>query len=224
MCVVCQIAITGAAAIAGVVPAARGTETISSPAATSQSASGSADPQALSPVSLGVDGTDTKGCVTPGQKVTAYGTGFDPASNNPKVFATPGLFDYGVYPETKESIAVDTTVTSSSRLTFVVPLASRFGKSSIAGLDLTFLFKWPGYFGDIALSVCTSRASGGSSQSGKQGSTGKSSTTTTAKSTSSGTSLIGKKCAPAGITLTVSGTKVICKKSGSTSRWVEAGK
>lgn len=224
MCVVCQIAMTGAAAIASVVPAVGSTETTSPSAVSSQSVAANSDTQAVSPVSLGVDGTDARGCVSPGQKVTVYGSGFDVVGNTPKVFVTPGLFGSGVYSETKETIAVEATVTSSSKLIFVVPAASRFGKSSIAGLDLTVLFKWPGYFGDIAVLVCDSSTSGGSSQSGKQGSTGKSSATTTAKSTPSGSSLVGKKCAPAGTTITVNGAKVICKKSGSTLRWAEAGK
>jgi len=224
MCVVCQIAITGAAAIASVVPAMGSTETTSSSTASSESVSAHSDTQAFSPVSLGVDGTDARGCVSPGQKVTASGSGFDVASNTPKVFVTPGLFGSGVYPETKETIAVEATVTSSSKLIFVVPVASRFGKSSIAGLDLTVLFKWPGYFGDIAVLVCDSSTSGGSSQSGKQGSTGKSYATTTAKSTPSGSSLVGKKCAPAGLNLTVSGVKITCKKSGGSLQWVQVGK
>ena len=89
MCVVCQIAITGAAAIASVVQAAGITETSSSQASANQSVAASVDVQILSPVSLGVDGTDIKGCVLPGQKVTAFGSGFDVASNTPKVFVSP---------------------------------------------------------------------------------------------------------------------------------------
>ena len=224
MCVVCQIAMTGAAAIASVVPAAGSMETTSSPAASSQSVSANSDAPALSPVSLGVDGTDAKGCVSPGQKVTASGSGFDVVGNTPKVLVTPGLFGYGVYPESKATIAVDAKVTSSSRLSFVVPAASRFGKSSINGMDLTVLFKWPGYFADIALLVCGAGASGSGSQSGKTSPSVKAPVTTGARSSESGKSLLGKRCAPVGQELTVNGVKITCKKSGDSSQWMEAGK
>ncbi len=224
MCMVCQIVITGAATLAGLMPAMAVAEATPLVAPSHHLVPESPNKLELSLVSLGVDGLDAKGCVSPGQKVTASGSGFDAASSTPKVFITPGLFGFGVYPETKETIAVDATVTSSSRLSFVVPAASRFGKSSINGMDLTVLFKWPGYFADIAFLVCGKGASGSGSQSGKTSPSGKASATTVARSSGSGKSLLGKRCAPVGQELNVNGMTITCKKSGGSSRWVEAGK
>jgi len=221
---VCQIVITGAATLAGLMPALAVAEGTPLVAPSHHLVPESPNKLELSLVSLGVDGTDAKGCVSPGQKVTAAGSGFDVASSTPKVFITPGLFGFGVYPETKATIAVDATVTSSSRLSFVVPAASRFGKSSINGMDLTVLFKWPGYFADIAFQVCGKGASGSGSQSGKTSPSGKASVTTVARSSGSGKSLLGKRCAPVGQELNVNGMTITCKKSGGSSRWVEAGK
>ena len=224
MCMVCQIVITGAATLAGLMPAMAVAEATPLVAPSHHLVPESPNKLELSLVSLGVDGLDAKGCVLPGQKVTASGSGFDAASSTPKVFITPGIFGIGVYPETKATIAVDATVTSSSRLSFVVPAASRFGKSSINGMDLTVLFKWPGYFADIAFLVCGAGASGSGSQSGKTSPSGKASVTTVARSSGSGKSLLGKTCAPIGQELTVNGVTITCKKSGGSSRWVEAGK
>jgi hypothetical protein len=224
MCMVCQIVITVAATLAGLMPAMAVAEATPLVAPSHHLVPESPNKLELSLVSLGVDGLDAKGCVSPGQKVTASGSGFDAASSTPKVFITPGLFGFGVYPETKETIAVDATVTSSSRLSFVVPAASRFGKSSINGMDLTVLFKWPGYFADIAFLVCGKGASGSGSQSGKTSPSGKASATTVARSSGSGKSLLGKRCAPVGQELNVNGMTITCKKSGGSSRWVEAGK
>ena len=224
MCMVCQIVIAGAATLAGLMPAMAVAEATPLVAPSHHLVPESPNKLELSLVSLGVDGLDAKGCVSPGQKVTASGSGFDAASSTPKVFITPGLFGFGVYPETKETIAVDATVTSSSRLSFVVPAASRFGKSSINGMDLTVLFKWPGYFADISFLVCGKGASGSGSQSGKTSPSGKASATTVARSSGSGKSLLGKRCAPVGQELNVNGMTITCKKSGGSSRWVEAGK
>lgn len=224
MCMVCRIVITGAATLAGLMPAMAVAEANPLVAPSHHLVLESPNKLELSLVSLGVDGLDEKVCVSPGQKVTASGSGFDVASSTPKVFITPGLFGVGVYSETKETIAVDATVTSSSRLSFVVPAASRFGKSSINGMDLTVLFKWPGYFADIAIQVCGKGASGSGSQSGKKSPSGKASVTTVARSSGSGKSLLGKTCAPVGQELNVNGMTITCKKSGGSSRWVEAGK
>ena len=229
MCVVCQIAMTGAAAIASVVPAVGSTETTSSSAVSSQSVSANSDTLALSPVSLRVDDVDVKGCVTPGQTVTASGSGFDVASSTPKVFIAFGLF-YGKHPEASQVISVEGSVKSATSMSFVVPAASRFGKSSIAGANLTVVWSSSNTYGMgpmIPFVVCAAGTSGGTSggtsQSGNSGSSSKPTATTVAKSSGT-TSLVGKKCAPAGLTLTVYGTKVICKKSGSTLRWAVAGK
>jgi hypothetical protein len=344
MCVVCQIAMTGVAALASVVPAVGSTETTSSSAVSSQSVSANSDTQALSPVSLRLDDVDVKGCVTPGQTVTASGSGFDVASNSPKVFmalgnffpkhpdasqvisvegsvksatsmsfvvpaasrfgrssiagsyltvvwsststysmgpmiafevcsasgqsgnsnpssslrvddvdvkgcvtpgqtvtasgsgfdvasSTPkvfiafGLFS-GKHPEASQVISVEGSVKSATSMSFVVPAASRFGKSSIAGANLTVVWSSTSTYSmgpKIAFEVCAAGTSGGTSQSGNSGSSSKPTATTVAKSSGT-TSLVGKKCAPAGLTLNVYGTKVICKKSGSTLRWAVAGK
>ena len=225
MCVVCQIAMTGAAAIASVVPAAGSMETTSSSAVSSQSVAANSDTQALSPVSLRIDDLDVKGCASPGQTVTASGSGFDVASNSPKVFIAFGLFS-GKHPDASQVIAVEGSVKSATSMSFVVPAASRFGKSSIAGSYLTVVWSSTSTYSMgplIPFEVCATGTSGGTSNSRNSGSSGKSTATTVAKSSGT-TSLVGKKCAPAGITLTVSGTKVICKKSGSTLRWAVAGK
>jgi len=225
MCVVCQIAMTGAAAIASVVPAAGSMETTSSPAASSQSVSANSDAPALSPVSLTVNGFDDRGCASPGQTVTASGSGFDVASNSPKVFIAFGLFS-GKHPDASQVIAVEGSVKSATSMSFVVPAASRFGKSSIAGSYLTVVWSSTSTYSMgplIPFEVCATGTSGGTSNSRNSGSSGKSTATTVAKSSGT-TSLVGKKCAPAGLTLTVNGTKVICKKSGSTLRWAVAGK
>jgi len=224
MCVVCQIAVTGAAALAGLVPAAAVTDTASSQAAANQSVATGVDIEALSPVSLRVDDLDVKGCASPGQTVTATGSGFNVASNTPKVFITPGLFAYGAYPETSETISTDSSVKSSSTLSFVVPAASRFGRASIAGLDMTVLFRWPGYFADIAFLICGSGSSGNGGASGKTSPSEKASATTIARSSVSGNSLVGKQCAPVGTNLTVNGVKITCKRSAGSLRWTEAGK
>ena len=344
MCVVCQIAMTGAAAIASVVPAVGSAETTSPSAVSSQSVAANSDTQALSPISLRMDELDVKGCATPGQTVTASGSGFDVASNSPKVFIAFGLFS-GKHPDANQVISVEGSVKSATSMSFVVPAASRFGKSSIAGSYLTVVWSststysmgpmiplevcsaggqsgnstpssslrmdeldvkgcaTPGQtvtasgsgfdvasnspkvfiafglfsgkhpdanqvisvegsvksatsmsfvvpaasrFGKssiagsyltvvwsststysmgplIPFEVCATGTSGGTSNSRNSGSSGKSTATTVAKSSGT-TSLVGKKCAPAGLTLTVNGTKVICKKSGSTLRWAVAGK
>jgi len=231
MCVVCQIAITGAAAIASVVPAVGSTETTSSSAASSQSVAANSDTQALSPVSLWIDDMDVnaKGCASPGETVTVTGSGFDVASNSPKVFIAFGLFA-NQYPEASQVIAVEGSVKSATSMSFVVPTASRFGRSSIAGSTLTVVWSSNSTYGmgpKIPFEVCaagtTGGTTGGTSQSGKSGSSGKATGTTVARSSGT-TTLVGKKCAPAGLTLTVYGTKVICKKSGSTLRWAVAGK
>ena len=225
MCVVCQIAMTGAAAIASVVPAVGSTETTSPSAVSSQSVAANSDTQAVSPVSLRMDELDVKGCVTPGQTVTASGSGFDVASNSPKVFIAFGLFS-GKHPDANQVISVEGSVKSATSMSFVVPAASRFGKSSIAGSYLTVVWSSTSTYSMgplIPFEVCATGTSGGTSNSRNSGSSGKSTATTVAKSSGT-TSLVGKKCAPAGLTLTVNGTKVICKKSGSTLRWAVAGK
>jgi Tat protein secretion system quality control protein TatD with DNase activity len=179
--------------------------------------------------SLRVDDVDVKGCVTPGQTVTASGSGFDVASSTPKVFIAFGLF-YGKHPEASQVISVEGSVKSATSMSFVVPAASRFGKSSIAGANLTVVWSSTSTYSmgpKIAFEVCAAGTSGGTSggtsQSGNSGSSSKPTATTVAKSSGT-TSLVGKKCAPAGLTLNVYGTKVICKKSGSTLRWAVAGK
>lgn len=225
MCVVCQIAMTGAAAIASVVPAVGSTETTSPSAVSSQSVAANSDTQALSPISLRMDELDVKGCATPGQTVTASGSGFDVASNSPKVFMALGNF-FPKHPDASQVISVEGSVKSATSMSFVVPAASRFGRSSIAGSTLTVVWSSSNTYGMgpmIPFEVCATGTSGGTSNSRNSGSSGKSTATTVAKSSGT-TSLVGKKCAPAGITLTVSGTKVICKKSGSTLRWAVAGK
>ncbi len=225
MCVVCQIAMTGAAAIASVVPAVGSTETTSPSAVSSQSVAANSDTQAVSPVSLRMDELDVKGCATPGQTVTASGSGFDVASNSPKVFIAFGLFS-GKHPDANQVISVEGSVKSATSMSFVVPAASRFGKSSIAGSYLTVVWSSTSTYSMgplIPFEVCATGTSGGTSNSRNSGSSGKSTATTVAKSSGT-TSLVGKKCAPAGLTLTVNGTKVICKKSGSTLRWAVAGK
>ena len=229
MCVVCQIAMTGAAAIASVVPAVGSTETTSPSAVSSQSVAANSDTQALSPISLRMDELDVKGCATPGQTVTASGSGFDVASNSPKVFMALGNF-FPKHPDASQVISVEGSVKSATSMSFVVPAASRFGRSSIAGSTLTVVWSSSNTYGMgpmIPFEVCAAGTSGGTSggtsNSGNSSSSGKSTATTVAKSSGT-TSLVGKKCAPAGITLTVSGTKVICKKSGSTLRWAVAGK
>lgn len=227
MCVVCQIAITGAAAVASVVPAVGSTETTSSPAASSQSVAANSDTQAFSPVSLRIDDMDvnTKGCASPGETVTATGSGFDVASNSPKVFIAFGLFA-NQHPEASQVIAVEGSVKSATSMSFVVPTASRFGRSSIAGSTLTVVWSSNSTYGmgpKIPFEVCAAGTTGGASQSGKSGSSGNATGTTVARSSGT-TTVVGKKCAPAGLTLTVYGTKVICKKSGSTLRWAVAGK
>ncbi len=225
MCVVCQIAMTGAAAIASVVPAVGSTETTSSSAVSSQSVAANSDTQAVSPISLRMDDVDVKGCATPGQTVTASGSGFDVASNSPKVFIAFGLFS-GKHPDANQVISVEGSVKSATSMSFVVPAASRFGKSSIAGSYLTVVWSSTSTYSMgplIPFEVCATGTSGGTSNSGNSGSSGRSTATTVAKSSGT-TSLVGKKCAPAGLTLTVNGTKVICKKSGSTLRWAVAGK
>jgi len=225
MCVVCQIAMTGAAAIASVVPAVGSAETTSPSAVSSQSVAANSDTQALSPISLRMDELDVKGCATPGQTVTASGSGFDVASNSPKVFIAFGLFS-GKHPDANQVISVEGSVKSATSMSFVVPAASRFGKSSIAGSYLTVVWSSTSAYSMgplIPFEVCATGTSGGTSNSRNSGSSGKSTATTVAKSSGT-TSLVGKKCAPAGLTLTVNGTKVICKKSGSTLRWAVAGK
>ena len=228
MCVICQIAMTGAAAIASVVPAVGSTETTSSSAVSSQSVSANSDTQALSPVSLRVDDIDVIRCASPGQTVTASGSGFDVASNSPKVFIAFGLFS-GKHPEASQVISVEGSVKSSTSMSFVVPAASRFGKSSIAGSTLTVVWSSSNTYGMgpmIPFSVCAAGTTGGTSNSGNSGPSDKVTETTVAASSSSSSknALVGKKCAPAGLTLNVYGTKVICKKSGSTLRWAVAGK
>ena len=172
-----------------------------------------------------MDELDVKGCVTPGQTVTASGSGFDVASNSPKVFIAFGLFS-GKHPDANQVISVEGSVKSATSMSFVVPAASRFGKSSIAGSYLTVVWSSTSTYSMgplIPFEVCATGTSGGTSNSRNSGSSGKSTATTVAKSSGT-TSLVGKKCAPAGLTLTVNGTKVICKKSGSTLRWAVAGK
>lgn len=225
MCVVCQIAMTGAAAIASVVPAVGSAETTSPSAVSSQSVAANSDTQALSPISLRMDELDVKGCATPGQTVTASGSGFDVASNSPKVFMALGNF-FPKHPDASQVISVEGSVKSATSMSFVVPAASRFGKSSIAGSYLTVVWSSTSAYSMgplIPFEVCATGTSGGTSNSRNSGSSGKSTATTVAKSSGT-TSLVGKKCAPAGLTLTVNGTKVICKKSGSTLRWAVAGK
>jgi len=163
MCVVCQIAMTGAAAIVSVVPVAGSTETTSSAAVSSQSVAANSDTQALSPVSLRIDDLDVKGCASPGQTVTASGSGFDVASNSPKVFIAFGLFA-NQHPEASQVIAVEGSVKSATSMSFVVPAASRFGKSSIAGSTLTVVWSSTSTYGmgpKIPLEVCAAGASGG---------------------------------------------------------------
>ncbi len=228
MCVVCQIAITGAAVIASVVPAMGSTETASSSAVSSESVSAHSDTPAFSPVSLRIDDMDVnaKGCASPGETVTATGSGFDVASNSPKVFIAFGLFA-NQHPAASQVIAVEGSVKSATSMSFVVPTASRFGKSSIAGSTLTVVWSSNSTYGmgpKIPFEVCAAGTTGGKSNSGKPSSSGKTSVTTIAKSLSGGISLVGKNCAPVGLNLNVNGVKITCKKSGGSSRWVQVGK
>jgi len=226
MCVVCQIAVTGAAALAGLVPAAAVTDTASSQAAANQSVATGVDIEALSPVSLRVDDLDVKGCASPGQTVTATGSGFNVASNTPKVFIAFGLFA-NQHPEASQVIAVEGSVKSATSMSFIVPTASRLGKSSIAGSTLTVVWSPDSTYGmgpKIPFEVCAAGTTDGTSQSGKPGSSGETSVTTVASSSPSGNSLVGKRCAPAGTNLTVNGVKITCKKSAGSLRWTETGK